>query len=243
MRFEFEISKVAEALIAPHVRDELVHSSSKTQQPFRVDVPFTAERKPSLTREERFSADAFSGFVEIGETVERLQDLHVYIRRFPFSGTRITRERYLRVHIEAYFQELYILRERLLSYGKRITRAYRSGPAKNSASIAGQRLEELVLQSMAQVIAVHSRHVHESRFDETRLRNLGGIELIARNSPDPIWAPFVKQQYEIVRHHWSRWAKEMNQAVELLLDQYFAILYPVLFEGPSKLRFPGNRGT
>ncbi len=243
VQFQCEMSKVAEQLLAPHVSEAIARFSSKPAEPFRVDVPFVTDQKPALTREERFSADAFSGFIEINETIERLQDIQVYIRRFPFSNTRITRERYLRMHVEAYFHELYILRERLLSYGKRMTRAYRSGPSKEPARIAGQRLEALVTNRMAVMVATRNHHVHKSRFDEAHLRNLGAIELIARNSPDPIWKPYLNQQYQIVRIHWKKWAMGMNEAVELLLDEYFRILYPVLFESPAKLRLRSGRAT
>src|SRR5690606_7225746 len=120
-------------------------------------------------------------------------------RRFPFASTRVTRERYLRVHIELYFHELHILRERLIAYGKRITRSQRSAPIRDASKAAGAELERLVESSMSQVITIRNRHVHESRFDETRLRNLGGIELIARTSDEQIWSSIVSDQYKLVR--------------------------------------------
>jgi hypothetical protein len=243
LRFQDEISRAMERLVAPRINEELRRLKSEPPKPFRIDVPFLSDRPASLTADERFSADAFREFFEIGETVERLKDFEVYIRRFPFARTRITRERYLRVHIEAYFHECHILRERLVAYAKRITRAYKSGGIRERARIAGNELEELVSRGMAHVIAVRNRHVHEYRFDETRLSNFGGIELIARNSDSPGWDTVVAQQYKIVRQHWSKWAAEMNEAVVLLLDRYFAILYPILFVAPAEIRAPSARAT
>ncbi|MGI8547728.1 MAG: hypothetical protein ACR2M1_10390 [Gemmatimonadaceae bacterium] len=146
------------------------------------------------------------------------------------------RARYLQFHIEAYFHEIYILRERLEAFGKRATRAYKKSARRDLAiDVAGQL--EHILSALEDVVAIRGHHVHELRFQETRLSNLAAIELIERNSIDPVWPQFLREQYPAVRRYWISWIKEMNAAVEELLDKYFAQLHLLMFDR-RQFQFP-----
>jgi hypothetical protein len=228
-RFQADIASAMETVIRKYLGDALARARESGGE-FDVETPFVAPGSPpTLAPDDRFAADAFQGYMEIGETLERLLDIELYLRRFPFRSTRITRERYLRFHVEAYLHESYILRERLLTFGKRVTRAYKRGDHRQTAASTGQRLEELA-RALDGVTQMRGRHVHELRFDETRLRNLGALELIERRSSDPVWAGAIKEQYPRVRRHWVRWVREMNEGVRELLDQYFDELHALMFD-------------
>jgi hypothetical protein len=226
--FLVDISKPMEEAVRRQL-DRADRTSSQSVL-FDVEVPFLSPNpRPVLPPHERFAVDSFEAFTEVSDTFQRLRDIEVYVRRFPFRGTRITRERYIRFHVEAYLHETYILRERLAAFATRATRAYRKTKQREFALAVEKQLMDTV-SSLDGIIAIRSRHVHELRFDETRLRNLNAIELIERNSSDPIWSNFLKQQYPKVRKYWASWVREMNQAIEQLLDQYFGELHRLMFD-------------
>jgi hypothetical protein len=227
--FQVDIGKPMDAVIRRHL-EAAKERTKEDSIAFEVDVPFRSSGPtPILSPDERFAADSFQAFMEVGETLQRLLDIELYVRRFPFRETRVTRERYIRFHIEAYFHEVYILRERLLTLAKRTTRAYKKTDRRALAFDVEGRIRT-IHSALDDVIAVRSRHVHEQRFDETRLRNLGAIELIERNSTDPIWTSFLGEQYPKVRKYWVGWVKEMNAVVQQLLDGYFGELHRLMFD-------------
>lgn len=236
MIFQIDIAKPMEAIVKRQFEITNQRFGNNTT-PFDIDVPFLAPGPPpGLPPNERFAVDSFQKFTEVNNTLQRLFDIAVYIRRFPFRRTQISRARYLSFHIEAYFHEIYILRERLLTLAKRTTRAYRKSKHHDLATEVMGRLDQVV-SDLQELISVRGQHVHELRFDETRLRNLATIEFIERNSDDPIWSMFLHEQYPKVRRYWVAWVTEMNAAVEELLNRYFAELHRLMFE-KQQLRFP-----
>jgi len=70
----------------------------------------------ALTRSEQIGMDLFAGFNEISHSYDTLLDIEVYVARFPYANTRITRSGHLRFIIEAYLHESYTLVERLNDY-------------------------------------------------------------------------------------------------------------------------------
>jgi hypothetical protein len=70
----------------------------------------------ALTRSEQIGMDLFAGFNEISHSYDTLLDIEVYVARFPYANTRITRSGHLRFIIEAYLHESYTLGERLKTY-------------------------------------------------------------------------------------------------------------------------------
>src|SRR6267142_6532320 len=59
-----------------------------------------------LTDRDCFFAKILHGSWEISKSFEKLEDISFYIGRFPFQKTRITPERYLQFHVEAWFEEI-----------------------------------------------------------------------------------------------------------------------------------------
>lgn len=228
--FEADITKPMEAAVRRQFHLRPKSKPGESAADFQIDRPLIPKVAPAeLPPEERFAVDTFHGFMEIRGTLERLHDIELYVRRFPYRGSRVTRERYLRFHIEAYFHEAYILRERLSAFGKRSTRAYKRGARRERSVRVAQQLETIVA-SLDDVVEVRSRHVHESRFEEMRLLNLATLELIERNSRDPIWSQLLKGHYPLVRRYWAGWVREMNSSIEELLNMYFVSLHPLMFE-------------
>ena len=67
----------------------------------------------------------YNGFREISGSYYGLLEIEIYIGRFPYRNTKISKTRHLAYHMENYLNEIYILKERLNSYFTTIGRIYR----------------------------------------------------------------------------------------------------------------------
>jgi hypothetical protein len=236
LQFSLAISAAMGDVLLPQVKRFLQSPGDLTL--FDVEKPFVSSRQSDFTKDERYVGRVFADYMEISETTERLYDIEEYLRRFPFRGTRITQDRYLRSHVEMYLHEVYILRERLHSFAKRSTRAYRKTNMRDRAQKVELRLVTLVESTFEEAIRIRGRHVHEARLDEVRLGNLGGLENIARNSPEPEWQWILKDARRKVKHHYIKWATKSNELIDSLLDDYYELLYPIVFESGHTVRSP-----
>ena len=69
-----------------------------------------------ITPHDIFFSKLMVGFNEIYDSYSSLLDIQVYIDRFPYCKTRVSKTRYIAYHMENYFNEVYILKERLNAY-------------------------------------------------------------------------------------------------------------------------------
>lgn len=65
----------------------------------------------------RYEFLLFEGFTEISNNIDTLKLINVFIDKKPPKDTVINYSNYLSYHIHNYFQEMYILKERLTTYG------------------------------------------------------------------------------------------------------------------------------
>ena len=77
------------------------------------------------TPSEVFFSKLHDGFSEISDSYYCLLEIEIYIGRFPYRNTSISKTRHLAYHMENYLNEIYILRERLNNHFTTIGRLYR----------------------------------------------------------------------------------------------------------------------
>jgi hypothetical protein len=175
----------------------------------------------------------FNGFLEISQTVEIMKDTEVYIRQFPFSRSGIPRSRYLLFLIQSYFNEVYILRERLVNYAVTLERVYRKDPRGVNISEAAERAKGLTRTALSKITRIRGSHVHERRFTDERLDHFSATELIVTHSEPNELSPkdrmYMEWKYKELRRNWTKVVKEINEAVVHLLDRYANLLYGVVF--------------
>jgi hypothetical protein len=133
-----------------------------------------------LTVDEQFFAKILQGFLEIRSSLQTLQDIEFYIRRFPYSKTSITRPRHLRYHIESHSNEIYILRERLKTFLTMIERLYRKDSRHTDIQRTTKVLSTLVTDMLEGVTNTRSKHTHQSRLQNEDLNRLESLDLITR---------------------------------------------------------------
>ena len=196
--------------------------------------PTQVQRKQ--TSDDKRLARLSHGWEEISECRERLGHSEVYVRQYPtyrsFKTKRITKVTDLRYHIEKYFEEMYILKERLKSYIK-VVESLR--PNDQSANRVLNSLKTVARQTLYPITrTIRGSHVHNSRYRDSgidRLVTLGVVisELHLNSKLDKASRVYFKSVYSRERNEWARRIQANNKEVDRLLDAYFDALYPLVF--------------
>jgi hypothetical protein len=181
----------------------------------------------------------FSGYAEIDASFKVLNDIPFYIKHFPPKGSDVSKGRYLNYHVTNYFNEIYILRERLEAYQKVVTRMYKKD--RRLAEMKSQlRNLEFLLSGFDGLVATRSKHVHEKRYDDDDFSRLNFFETIA-DEGNPLTSilgklyPLALQEY---RKKWLKTISENNESIKKILDAYFDILYAIVFDKNGKFVDP-----
>ncbi|MCD6344893.1 MAG: hypothetical protein J7M17_04725 [Anaerolineae bacterium] len=182
------------------------------------------------------------GMFEIYASFESLLDAELYIRRFPYGNTRITKVRHLRYVVENHLNEVYILKERLKAYLNTVQELYAKGSRKKEVRKITQSLFQFNSEAFGDIVAVRGSHVHSLRYDDEELRRLGNMERLSHLDSDASWSQHLAHsfdfEYKRIRTRRAEQIKAINEAVERVLDIFFSRLYPVLFDEDENLIHP-----
>jgi hypothetical protein len=186
------------------------------------------------TPKEIYLKRIFDGFSEIHSSYQALTDIEIYINRFPFSATSVTKPRYLRYHVENYFNEMYLLKKRLLAFLTIIGRSFRKDSRHSAVLAATRPLFRIVSDSLKDVVDIRGRHVHQKRYSDTQIDRLELMELLSRDTKEDdelamALKPFYKFEYKRIRSEWKSQIKRNNETVNKLLMIYSDNLHSILF--------------
>jgi hypothetical protein len=209
--------------------------------------PTGAKRKRDRTEKDQFIEKMFLGFLEIANSLETLEDIAFYVGRFPFQKTRITPERYLRFHVEAWLAEVYILQERLTSYLKVVERQHKKDPHLPAIRGSVKNLEEMLRRTLKGVVDVRRQHVHRVRFSDEELDRLSYMEAMS-HGPDDGFSHLMRllhhNMHRKVKKTWKDRILNNNIAIRELLYSFFDGLFPVVFDEQTKaLKYPNPHRT
>jgi hypothetical protein len=191
-----------------------------------------------LTKRETFIALLFRGFSEIATSYERLRDIEIYIRRFPYRDTGVSRVRHLQYHVENYLNEVYILKERVRVYLDNINKWYRRSEHYRKVQPELELLRTFISEPLENLVNLRGEHVHARRFSDDQLDRLTTLELLAssaaQNFQSPaehnFWSSFLQEEYKSIRKKWTERIKSNNDATEKLLDAFFELLHRTIFD-------------
>jgi hypothetical protein len=184
----------------------------------------------ALIRSDQIAMDLFAGFNEISHSYDTLLDIEVYISRFPYANTRITRSGHLRFIIEAYLHESYTLCERLKSYSKLISRRLAGHLPKIDYKGTCKRAGELAAAGLKNVVIIRGEHVHQRRFSTADLDRADLYDLLRTHMGDGQTRMFGEYTYREARKKWLATIRTNNRDLARLLDLYFLLLHPLVFD-------------
>jgi hypothetical protein len=194
-------------------------------------------RSKSLTPRELFTSRFFWGFTEIHDSLEMLDDIFFLIGRFPYSNTRISKERHLQIVVEAHYGEIYILQERLRHYLTVVERQYKTDPRRLEISKRCKNLRSIVLDLFKGVLQLRNSHVHQMRFSDEGLDRLKTLGLLASQSEhSAAYKIYYRSQCTKTRKEWRERIKTNNDEIHKTINVISNFLHTIIFD-EAKLDF------
>lgn len=210
-KFQHGILETLKGYIVPLMEGDQRVDFGRAMKNHLLDLDGPKEVKGKLTGRETFVYKLFYGYTEIASSLDTLDDIAVFIGRFPFKGTRITKERYLQFHVECYLAEIYLLQQRLESYLTLLERQY-----KGDSKLARFKDNDI-----------------------DRLRGIGLLARSGKDKLANAMHFFYQIEHAKIRKRWKDQISGNNEAVRKLLNVYFDALYAVVFDPKTNtLHYP-----
>lgn len=246
-KFQHGILETTKVYILPLVEGDQKADFGRAFKNHLLDLDGPKEVKARRTGRETFVLKLFYGFTEIANSLDTLDDIAIFVGRFPFQGTRITKDRYLQFHVECHIAEIYLLQQRLESYLTLLERQYKRDPRLPALSKVCAALRATIKRALEGVIHTRGSHIHEARFKDNDIARLRGIGLLARSGKDELAKTmhiFYRIEHARIRKRWKDQIAENNKAVRKLLNLFFDALYVAVFDPktntlhyPTRLKF------
>jgi hypothetical protein len=196
-----------------------------------------------------FYSSLFNGFDEIIITFERLQDLESYIYHFPKTKASLAKINYLCFLIENHLNEIYILKERLVVYYKKIQDFYKGDCRHTSVKNKCQQLIDTVEDSFKNIKYYRHSHIHRFRYSDRDIKRLGTLSLheeylneLKKRSPTHI-IPNFKTEYRKVRNKWKKIFKKNNKDIKIVLNDCFKEINTIIFPEDGEISYPKKHGS
>lgn len=182
--------------------------------------------------------EVFRRFAEISETIDNLDLCSSFISARAPRRKDLKLDAYLNYHIAFYLQEIYILKERLKKYAKKVMRLKKKlGHPVNSN--AYKKIIDLVETSLSSIVSARGSHVHDRPFSDDDMRMLGAYSFLAVHRPDdPSWLQYARAEYAGVKQTWVKRLTNNKSELKKLLDIFFRFLHQEVVD--SGLLVPPN---
>jgi hypothetical protein len=186
--------------------------------------------------EGKFLAEISMGAFEIFNTYEAILDAEIYIRKFPYSRTRISKSRYLKSIITSHLQNIFILRERMVRYLKVLRKRYGKKSTADGKLILEitKILEDYTKDSFSHLKSIRNMHVHVEEFYDAELEQLSLLESFIINNPTISSLDEFNEYYDFefsnIRKKKIEEIKKINADTEEALDMFFGLIYSIVFD-------------
>lgn len=187
--------KIAQERMRPLLENLSDRNPDLLNSVFGLPEPNPSHKRQAPSVNEQYWLDWFYRFSEIDRSLNRLDQTLVYLshytdsRALRFHG--LSEADWVRYHIEAYFQEMYILSERLrrfLREAEKVVIGTRDEVGLSSVT----KLKTVLESSFKMVVSTRGKHVHEYRFQSDELRDLDTLVLLTKAGGCVSFAGFAK---------------------------------------------------
>jgi len=193
------------------------------------------------TREDDFLIKIYECFMEILLSVSTLKDIEIYINSFPFTNRKLNKIRFLRYNIENYFNEVYLLKERLLSFLRILQKEYRKDKEYNAII---NKLYPLI-KTLSPLTNARGEHIHKNRLIDIHLLRLELFEGLIISPPietehkNNNIIQYYNLVYNETKKKWKKQILKFNELLSMILDVYSNEIIKILFnKDTGKLNFP-----
>jgi len=193
----------------------------------------------SLSTRELLIVDSLGNFSEINDSVRRLEEISVLLRYSPPKQWGMSKPSFLQFLIESYLQEIYVLRNRLTTYATWIAKRLHRSHQENRVTLS--RLNRQMIKSFEGRSDTRSQFVHNHRYTDKELTDAFAYQLIAEHkgigdeeSEVRMWRRAASHSYLKARKTFNKTVAEDKLAIEQLLQHYFQVLNPIVFNALLK---------
>lgn len=198
----------------------------------------------NFSEKQKFLGKIFRAVIEIEQAKNALVDISIYIRSFPYKSKKLSRSRYLRYHVENYYNEIYLLKERIKAFANILKKAYR----KEKAGVAVEGVISALLthlnETLKSVIEVRGSHVHQYRFSTEDIDRLELLDLLVVQSGDSEFqnlSGYYDAVYCEIRDRWRERMESNNGEFRKILDRVGKVSSLICFDEESgKFRYPAH---
>lgn len=176
-----------------------------------------------------------------------MQDLETYILYFPKTKTSLAKINYLCFLIENHLYEIYILKERLVKYFKKIENFYKGDCRYTSVKNKCQQLINTVEYSVKNIKSLRHRHTHEFRYSDKDIKRLGTLSLheeylngLKKTLPTHTipFIPNFKTEYRKVRSKWKKKFNKNDKDIKIVLNECFKEINAIIFPRDGEISYP-----
>jgi len=196
-----------------------------------------AYQKRVLPKIEKYKRLVFNGFQEISASYYTIRDIEILFRSITSRSSKVKKSRLLSYHVHNYLNEIYILKTRLEQYPVKILRA--SKQWKKDLYLV-ETINEVISATFENIVAVRGTHVHLSRYSDDDLTRLLMLELLSEPEGQlgEAFRELFKAEFTICRRTWLERMHTNNDSILEILDAYFTVLLPLIFDETGNIIFP-----
>lgn len=241
-QFEIDFMKAMKPLISEAFEGEQGSELKVSLGRFLIGGEKMQPQHRTHTAADRYKWRLFSDFTEIVTSFYTLRDIETLVRSITSRRSKITKARVLSYHVHNYLNENYILKLRLERYPVTILRATRLWP-KDKHMI--EPIQKAITGVFANIVATRGNHVHGKRYSDDDLDRLSMLEQLSEAETNELaeaLTQLIRADFAVCRGKWLDRMRTNNNAVEELLDVYFTILYPFMFDDVGKFIIPVELG-
>lgn len=208
-------------------RNLMVSFATKHQSPLWDDI----QKDAPLTKPPNYETykTIFFGFMEIENTFNALELTEILVSIAPPRSKRINKDEYIKYLVNTYLQEIYILKERLNAYAKKLKRLYNRFGRQ---ALVSKYIDPIIFRSvdatLGGIIKTRGEHVHLNRYSDDKLDKISQLALMSKY--DQSLKPLYKSSYKAIQVLWTSRIKTNNKETLRLLDQYFDNIAQVIKE-------------
>ena len=189
-----------------------------------------------LRRDDAFLMRLLKWYSEIDASLRTLETIEKMARRAPAKDSGVEPTAQLRVLVEAYLSEIYVLAERCDAFLTTIDRDCRKDSRWTDVRRQIVALRATNKATLGPILSVRGAHIHEERHDDFDMQRLSTLRILAPN--DEAFSTIHRRALREGRQKKVRWMAQNNAEIRKLLDHYFAGIYSVVFDGAGTPRYP-----
>ena len=151
---------------------------------------------------------------------------------------------------ENYLNEVYILKERLNKYLKKIRESYLEDRRYVSIRKACDQLITTVEGSLKNLITIRGSHTHVVRYLDRDIKRLVSLFLykeyldeLQKYLPDDFIIPNFKNEYRKLRSERKKIFKDNNEQIKIMLNYYFKIMLKIVFTNDGEISYPKKHNS